>query len=320
MAYKCSNPECAAPISCHEGHENVTDCTFYSKAKEEKKNNKVLQKLSLKSSLPWTGEALAIEELGKVTYRNSPVLIGVVGKADAGKTTYLAMLFTLLLRGGMFKDFSFAGTKTIQAWDKLYKTLQVQQAGGVVFPDPTPSQYIRFLHLALRNRANRLNDILLSDIAGEAFSLWATNRNDVNAENARWIYQNASAFILFIDCEDLIKRKSLAKNDILDMAQMLRHDLRSRPVITVWSKSDKKHDVHPKILEKLKDELSEFFPVFAEIDISNFSYDDPDILVHKNNISVLDFLLSKIFVPVGSDIIIEDDNKDKDIFLKFKNL
>lgn len=319
MAPKCSNPECVASISCHEGHDKVTDCPFYEKVDDNKSIGKASKKVAVKSSLPWNGEALTIDELEKVTYRNSPIIIGVVGKADAGKTTYLAMLFTLFLKGGKLKDFSFAGTKTIYAWDRLYKTLQVQQ-DGVEFPDPTPSQYIRFLHLALRGSSNRLKDVLISDIAGEVFSFWATNRNDSNAENARWIYENSNAFILFIDCEDLIKRKAQAKNDILDMAQMLKHDLRDRPVVAVWSKSDRKSEVHPIILQKVQEELSEMFIDLVEIDISNFSNDDPDILVHTNNMVVLDSLLSKIFVPVGADIPIEDLHEIKDTFLNFKRL
>lgn len=32
--------------------------------------------------------------------------------------------------------------------------------------------------------------------------LWSQNRNDPNAENARWIYEHSNGFILFIDCDD----------------------------------------------------------------------------------------------------------------------
>lgn len=189
--------------------------------------------------MPWTGDAFTIEELSKVTYRNTPVIIGIVGKVDAGKTTYLAMLFTLLLRGTKFKEFDFCGTKTINAWDSLYQKLKIQQE-GVMFPEPTPAQYIRLLHLALRNKAKRLKDIFISDASGEVFSIWSKNRNDTNTENARWVYEHSNAFILFIDCEDLISRKALARDEIIDMAQMLKHDLKGRPVVAVWSKSDKK--------------------------------------------------------------------------------
>ncbi|MHA6697436.1 TRAFAC clade GTPase domain-containing protein [Chryseobacterium sp. A321] len=319
MTGKCSNPECAAPISCHEGKEKYIDCEFWMKSNALHPKTKPVPKKEKKSDLPWTGDAFAIEELPKVTYRNTPVIIGIIGKADAGKTTYLAMLFTLLLRGIKLKEFDFCGTKTINAWDELYQKLRVQQE-GVTFPDPTPAQYIRLLHLALRNQAKKLKDILISDASGEVFSIWSKNRNDANAENARWVYEHSNAFILFIDCEDLINRMVSARTDIIDLAQMLKHDLRNRPVIAVWSKSDKKEDVHPTIREKLHGELKELFENYEEIDISNFSSDDPDVLVHDNNIAVLDWLLCKVFSLQKSEIPIENDNMGNDIFLNYKRI
>ena len=99
---------------------------------------------------------------------------------------------------------------------------------------------------------------------------------------------------------------------------MLKHDLRSRPVIAVWSKSDKKEEVHPVIREKLQGELKELFENYIEIDISNFSSDDPDVLVHKNNIAVLDWLLSRVFTVNRSEILIENDSTINDIFLNYK--
>lgn len=318
MTGKCSNPDCAAPISCHEGKEKHTECEFWMRSNAPKSKTKITPKKEKKSDLPWTGDALTIDELHKVTYRNTPIIIGVIGKADAGKTTYLAMLFTLLLRGTKLKDFDFCGTKTINAWDELYQKLKVQQE-GVKFPDPTPAQYIRLLHLALRNHSKKLKDVLISDASGEVFSIWSKNRNDVNAENARWVYEHSNAFILFIDCDDLINRKAQAKTDIVDMAQMLKHDLRNRPVIAVWSKSDKKEEVHQVIREKLQGELKELFENYKEIDISNFSSDDPDVLVHKNNIAVLDWLLFKVFSLQKSAILIENDNTGNDIFLNYKS-
>ncbi|HNP68901.1 MAG TPA: hypothetical protein PKH16_13420 [Aequorivita sp.] len=318
MIGKCSNPDCVAPISCHEGKEKHTECEFWKKANTSQSKAKSTPKKEKKSDLPWTGDALTTEELSKITYRSTPVIISVIGKADAGKTTYLAMLFTLLLRGVKLKKFDFCGTKTINTWDELYQKLKIQQE-GVTFPDPTPAQYIRLLHLALRNQSKKLKDILITDASGEVFSIWSKNRNDANAENARWVYEHSNAFVLFIDCEDLINRKAQAKTDIVDLAQMLKHDLKNRPVIAVWSKSDKKEEVHPVIREKLQGELKELFENYAEIDISNFSSDDPDVLVHENNIAVVDWLLSRVFTLSKSEIPIEDSSIN-DIFLNYKSI
>ncbi len=319
MEGKCSNPDCIAPVSCHIGKETHKECKYWSDSISQQTKNKTNQKKEKKSDLPWSGEALTIDDLSKVTFRNSPVIIGVIGKADAGKTTYLAMLFTLLLRGAKLKEFDFCGTKTIKAWDELYQKLRIQQQ-SVAFPDPTPAQYIRLLHLALRNQSKKLKDILLSDASGEVFSIWSQNKEDENAENARWVYDHSNAFILFIDCDDLINKKNQAKTEIVDLAEMLKHNLKDRPVIAVWSKSDKKGEVHPKIQEKLQEELKEIFENYKEIDISNFSSDDPDVLVHENNLAVLDWLLSRVFSVGKSKILIENGDTGSDIFLNYKSI
>ncbi|WP_241314041.1 TRAFAC clade GTPase domain-containing protein [Chryseobacterium arthrosphaerae] len=320
MAGKCTNPDCAAPLACHEGKKNIAECEFWigsEKVKTEIVSKNSTLKKTKRAVLPWSGDALGIEEIGKVSYRNSPIIFGLIGKANAGKTTYLAMLYTLFLRGGKLKDFKFCGTKTIKAWDELYERLKVQKE-KVAFPDPTPVQYLRLLHLALRNESKRLKDLFFADASGEVFSMWSQNKDDENAENARWVYKYANAFILFIDCKDLIKRKTLSKTELIDIAQMLNHDLKDRPVIAVWSKSDEKNNVNPKIREKLTEELKELFENYEELDISNFSIDDPDILVHENNLSVLNKLLHRTLNVDKSDLAVEEIDNKPDFFLNYK--
>ena len=317
MAGRCNLPECPAPeAGCHLGKDDCTHCENFIVEAVEKKIKKEKAADLKKSSIGWSGQAFTTDELALISSRTSPILIGVVGKADAGKTTFLAMLYTLLLNGKKFRDFNFAGTKTILGWDELHHKLKVQK-NKVAFPDPTPSQYYRLLHFALRNAENQLKDIFLSDASGEVFSLWSQNRDDVNAENARWIYDNSNAFILFIDCVDLIKRKNLAKTEIIDIAQMLQHDLQGRPLIAVWSKSDLKEKIHIKIKDSLKEELQNLFLNYTEIDISNFSSDDPDKLVHENNLEVIDWLLEKILVPSTTELIVNSNHKN-DLFLNYK--
>ncbi len=317
MIRKCSNPECPAPPHCHEGKDDYTKCEFWLKNNPLKyEKTKLPQKGSGKSNLSWTGKPFKIEDIAQVSGRNIPIVIGVVGKADAGKTTFLAMLYTLLLNGSKFKDYDFAGTKTIIGWDELHHKLKVLK-NRVSFPDPTPSQYYRLLHISLRNSENQLKDILLSDVSGEVFSLWSQDRDDTNAENARWVYSNSDAFVLFLDCEDLASRKNLAKTEIIDIAQMLIHDLQKRPVIAVWSKADKKDEVHQKIRISVEEELKGLFKDLTIMDISNFSMNEPDKLVHENNLEVIDWLLSKIIVPSGNELIIESHHKT-DLFFNYR--
>jgi hypothetical protein len=317
MEGKCSKyPECPAPTHCHEGNE-VATCEHWLKnnpAKEAKKEKPVMEQRQ--SNLPWTGEPFLVEDIPQVSFRSSPIILGIVGKADAGKTTFLAMLYTLLLNGKSFEDFSFAGTKTIIGWDKLHHKLKVEK-NDVAFPDPTDPKYHRLFHLALRGNNGILKDILLSDASGETFSLWAQKREDANAEAARWIYENSHGFILFVDCEDLIAGKNSAKSKIIDIAQMLKYKLQNRPVITVWSKSDKKELIFPIIKDSLKYELASMFVNYTELDISNFPTDEQDPIVHENNIKVVDWLLSKTIIPIGKEFSVETPNTN-DLFLNYR--
>lgn len=317
MEGKCSNPDCPAPISCHDGHDNHTECPNWLKNNTLKtKDTKEPSRKSSKLSQVWSGDVLKISDISQISYRNAPIVIGLAGKAKAGKTTFLSMLYTLLLNGEGFLNYGFAGTKTIIGWDNLYNKLKVKE-NKVSLPEPTPTNYLRLLHFALRNNEDQLKDVLLTDASGEVFTNWSQNKDAANAKNAQWIYDRSNGFILFIDCDDLITRKNSAKTEIIDIAEMLNNDLKGRPVIAVWSKADLKADVHPKIQESLQKELQEIFPNYTEIDISNFPSKNPDEIVHKNNLIVIDWLLASIILPSKKNIEISN-NYENDIFLNYK--
>lgn len=317
MSGKCKLEECGAPeIRCHLGNDDYTTCEHFIKEHSEKKIKKEKLEEEKKSSLGWSGHAFTTDELALVSSRTSPIVIGVVGKADAGKTTFLSMLYTLLLSGRKLRDYNFAGTMTILGWDELYHRLKFTK-GNVAFPQPTPVGSNRLYHLALRNNEHQLKDILFADASGEIFSLWSVNRNDELADNARWIYSNSDAFMLFIDCEALLLDKNSAKKEVLLIARQLTHDLKDRPVIAVWSKSDKKSEVLPSIKDTLKSELQVLFSNYTEVEISNFLEPGPDELVHKNNLAAVDWLLEKTIVPSASDLTLEKIHSN-DLFINYK--
>lgn len=317
MVGECKLKECGAPeVRCHLDKDDFTQCeNFVVEALEKKRKKEKVAELK-KSSLGWSGQAFTTNELALVSSRTSPILIGVVGKADAGKTTFLAMLYTLLLSGKRLKDYNFAGTKTILGWDGLYHRLKFKN-GSVAFPQPTPVTSNRLYHLALRNEEQHLKDILFADASGEVFSLWSVNRNDDNAENARWIYSNSNAFMLFIDCEALLVDKNAAKKEVMLIARQLTNDLKDRPVIAVWSKTDKKNEVLPSIKDTLKTELEALFSNYTEIEIGNFLEPGPDELVHINNLAVVDWLLDNIMVSSAPDLSL-DEVVSNDLFINYK--
>ncbi|MBB6130588.1 TRAFAC clade GTPase domain-containing protein [Mucilaginibacter lappiensis] len=316
---KCSNNDCAAhkTLMCHNGDPDYQKCPHWLATNNPKGRNDTKTPKAFKKALNWTGDPLSFEEINSVVGRNSAFTIGIAGRAGAGKTTFLAMVFTLLQKGYGFDGLDFAGSETLIGWDYLYDRLKVYQT-QVSFPDPTPLEYCRFFHLALRDEKEVLKDVLISDASGEVFTIWATDRDHVNAGNARLIYQTSSAFILFIDCNDLIARKGRAKADIIKIAEMLKYNLRDRPVIAVWSKSDKKSEVHESILSSLEEELLMMFNNFHQLDISNFSSSQPDPLVHANNLKVIDWLLKQIPRPIEL-LSATVPHSEKDHFLNFKS-
>lgn len=310
MSGKCKLSECAAPdVRCHEDFDDPAQCpNFVSETIEAKVKKEKITEVK-KSQLGWSGDAFTTEELGIVTSRSNSILIGIVGKADAGKTTFLSMLYTLLLNGKKFEGFDFAGTKTILGWDELYHRLKLQR-GSVPFPSVTPVESNRLYHFALRNKDGHLKDLLFADASGEVFSAWSVNREDESAENARWIYSNVDGFMLFIDCEALLVDQNSAKKEIMLIARQLTSDLRNRPVISVWSKSDKKSKIAKTIKESIKIELGQLFENYSEIEISNFLEPGPDELVHTNNIAAVNWLLERLTKtpnPITIEVISSND-------------
>ena len=225
------------------------------------------------------------------------------------------MLYTLLLNGKKFKEYDFAGSKTTLGWDGLYHSLKLK-IGKVAFPQPTPVNSNKLYHFALRNKEYQLKDILFADASGEVFSLWSVNRNEETAENARWIYSNSNAFMLFIDCEALLKGKNAAKKEVMLIARQLTYDLKNRPVIAVWSKADLKNQVLSNIKDTLKTELEELFKDYIEIDISNFLEPGPDELVHKNNLTAVDLILERMIISSYPNLSINRIDSN-DLFINY---
>lgn len=315
---KCKNPNCQAHITgkCYEHKDSLDVCPNWTAKSAAAKTKK--RKSDTASTIAWTGEAIAPDTLNIISQRSNPTIIASVGNVEAGKTSYFAMLYLLLLNGHKLDDYQFAGSLTLTAWDRLADKLRYNK-GAVEFPAPTPSNpdYYHLLHLALKKNS-KLYDVVLADASGEVFKLWADNKDDENAENARWIHQNASAFLLFIDCEALETRKAIARAEILDIASRLVENLGKRPVAVVWSKADRISHVHDKLKEQIKERLKDIFlESYSEFEVTNYPNIDPEELCHENNLKTLNWLLNHTTQPSNVVPELKIANKD-DIFLNYR--
>jgi len=300
MRNKCSKPDCPAPkgLCLEHASPDYQKCENWlgektgQSVEEQKEAKKKVQ------SFPWTGEPFQPTDIEIVSQRSAPLIIGLVGGADAGKTSYLGMLYTLLFNGNRFEHWSFAGSYTLAAWETLSQYLRIQPDGNVDFAPPTPSNpdFYSLYHLALK-REELFRDVLFADSSGEVFNLWSVDIHDPNAENARWIYKNSNAFIFMIDSVALIDRRGAAKSEFVQMAEQLAANLKGRPVAVVWSKADEIGNIRESIKKALEEDLSQVFGNSKVFEVSNFPKPIPDTLCHENNPAVVEYLLEKLNEP-----------------------
>ncbi|MVM29271.1 hypothetical protein GO755_04445 [Spirosoma sp. HMF4905] len=267
----------------------------------------------------WTGYPLKLTEIELISRRTNPLIVAPVGESFAGKSSFLGMLHTLLLRGHRLKEYTFAGSATLLGWEALAASLRYNK-GQSSEPTPTPSdpEYYSFLHWALRRTKGTILDILFPDASGEVFSQWAVDRDEPNSENVRWIHDNADAFIFFVSCQSLIIKRGESVTNLVDLANRVKENLRGRPLLVVWSKADLIGEVRAAVKERLIQQLDYIFGTVPHIEISKVLQEQPD---HKqlNNLAVLDQLFSQLEAYHPKVPTLEKPVSSQDPFLLYRN-
>ena len=193
--------------------------------------------------MPWSGSALGLVDLANLVPRGRPIVIGVVGAHDSGKTTLLTGSYLQLLRGRTLGNAHFAGSRSLGAWESLAAWMRFDDAARPPsFPPHTPRGTTRvpgLLHLALRGHAGEHRDLLLTDAPGEWFTRWATREQAPDAAGARWVAQHADAFLVLADCQRLVgPERGAARQVVRELIERLGHRAGHRPTVLVWSKDD----------------------------------------------------------------------------------
>jgi Double-GTPase 2 len=111
------------------------------------------------------------------------------------------------------------------------------------FPDHTPRGISRqpgLLHLALRDKKDRLCDVVFADAPGEWFERWAKDRADSQAEGARWLEQHANSVLIFLDSEKMSSPEHWGKTRsiYLDLLSRSFDSYPDRSIGIVWAKHD----------------------------------------------------------------------------------
>jgi hypothetical protein len=271
---KCSDINCNAHVgeSCIDGESKLEKC------KKWRSRDKIAGVTKTEATqtgvrVNWSGSALGTTDLWALLPRARHLLIGVLGSHDSGKTTLLLANYLLMLRGHSLGKLQFCGSRTFGAWEALASWLRFHDAiDSPTFPPHTPRGTDRvpgLLHFALRNEQDEFRDVLLTDAPGEWFAAWSTNEHSPAANGAQWIADNANAFLVMADSEQLSgQNRGIARKTLRELIERLGNHVNQRPVILVWTKCDSDHCVPEGIRETIKDALYKNIPHAIEMTVT----------------------------------------------------
>ncbi len=217
-------------------------------------------------TLPWHSQSLGLDDIRFVAARGQLHIVALFGAYNAGKTTFLATLYLLLMNGVHLDSKSFAGSFTLSGWEDLAHSLRIP---GKRF---SPGQYPHFpphtrihnaptpglLHLAFRNAKDEMRDYLFTDPPGEWFERWADNEDDPLTEGARWMARRSTAIAIFADSEALAgPHRGEERQRLSSLMLRIASSTSRQRVALVWAKSD--ISVKQGIRNQLEAEFNDYF-------------------------------------------------------------
>jgi hypothetical protein len=285
---QCSRPTCFAPdVTCDLGCLDHSECDAWGGQDEVGTSQK--EAATHEMILPWSGSALGLIDLGFVSGCSKPLVVGIVGAQNAGKTTLLAAWYLLIGRGH-FCDPLFSGSYSLAGWEAVASELRWAPGHTPGFPPHTTSRGGRapgLLHLAFQNERGKSLDYLFADAPGEWFQKWAVNRDSADGAGAQWVSKHSDVFMLVADSEALSgSSKGSARGHFLRLVHRLAAERRNRPVALVWTKADV--EVSPAMVKVIRDAVFDSIPGSIEFSVSVESGSDDK---GKGFIELLDWVL-----------------------------
>lgn len=292
----CSIDDCYAPeTTCHMGNA-YAKCPHWTGRSTDPGELLANQPSVLEGHtvLPWSGSALGLTDLSFVSGRAKPIVVGILGGQNAGKTTLLGAWYLLNSRGitGSAETQSleghrsrqFAGSYTFAGWEAVSSSMRWAPGQRPSFPPHTTSRAGRapgLLHLEFREDKRQLRSYLFADAPGEWFQKWAINKDAVDAEGARWVAEHADVFLLVADTEALGGPNAGAARSALQRLAVRLAAERSygggeaaggntvgarRPVALVFTKHDA--EISPALAKAAREVVARSIPDAVEFNVS----------------------------------------------------
>lgn len=169
MTRTCSNENCFADTTCAIGHLDRKDCEHWQA--QEREDGEAAAPIDVPTSdVPWNGYVLGTSDLAILGGRGQPILVGLVGPPNSGKTSLLAFVYMWLLKYGKLGSWDFAGSWTLGGWESVIQHSRWTGEPPPSFPPHTSStgRHPGVLHVTFRHRdSGVLRDVLFTDAPGE---------------------------------------------------------------------------------------------------------------------------------------------------------
>lgn len=265
MDIHCKNQFCTVRDTgkCHRGHSDPHGCANRLVQIPSEGHNPLL------SSDPedfLAGGYITWGRLEDFFRPNERMIITLVGESGAGKTTFLGLLYLLLLNGKNIPGWHFHYCYTLKAWESLAQ--KKRYIPGVNVPQDQDRTSIlpeeRFLHLTLFHKGKgRVVNLLFPDPPGEHYTRWALNIDDNSIGSIAQIIAQSHAFILLIDCALLAHRDAnrycTRLEAIIARLAQARED-QNLPIATVWAKADCLPNVLAAYRNRIEVNISRWLP------------------------------------------------------------
>lgn len=165
---QCGNPDCKVGQDgkCVEGL-TFEQCPHFGKLPRHKVVPGTVGEESHGLLLP-AGDLLLVDDASKMLQRRASRVIAIVGPKEAGKTTLIASIFELFLRGPI-GPFHFSGSRTLYAFERACHPSRAISQNVVPKTERTLLTDVRFYHLAMRKDDGPPVDTLLADRNGEDY-------------------------------------------------------------------------------------------------------------------------------------------------------
>lgn len=153
-----------------------------------------------------SGQALTAYETYPITASEKNNFVVVMGVTGSGKTTLISAIYQMFLLPNKIKNFYFAGSKTLSAFEERSFYSRTTSYGEQAETLRTPRGFNNnILHIRLlKKESSMISNILLADISGEEYE--SVIANTQAAKENFSLVKAAKSIVLLLDGGNLVRQ------------------------------------------------------------------------------------------------------------------